>query len=316
MDHLRNFGVSDAHLEHLFRYAKLTFDCGRYRVSADLLRVFDELSTDSEKKFWALWGKLAGEILMVTWDDAHRDLARLQQLIDKREADHLEQLQQRTWLIHWGLFIFFNAHAMHNLVDFLYSQEKILNTIQTNCPHVFRYLTVAMVITSRRNQPKDMIRLKDLVHLLHAEQESYSDPVTDFLTALYIEFDFDTVQQKLEDCKTVLANDFFLVNKTEEFLANARGLVFHCYCQIHRSIDISTLAKQMGMRDVDPEASIVELIRDAGVDAKIDSKQKQVVIGIKPQSICQLVIDKTKSLTNRTTALAAALEQKYKANAE
>jgi translation initiation factor 3 subunit E len=51
--------VTEEHVENLYRYAKLNFDCGRYRDAADFLDIFRALSRDKERKFWALWGHCA-----------------------------------------------------------------------------------------------------------------------------------------------------------------------------------------------------------------------------------------------------------------
>ena len=79
----------------------------------------------------------------------------------------------------------------------------------------------------------------------------YRDPITEFLEALYINFDFDGAQTKLVECESgrplrhsgtrprcackkagvrhgcaVLKNDFFLVACQDEFIENARLFVF------------------------------------------------------------------------------------------
>ena len=46
--------------------------------------------------------------------------------------------------------------------------------------------------------------------VLQQEEYEFSDPVTQFLTCLYVDFDFEGAQQKLAECETVLENDFFL----------------------------------------------------------------------------------------------------------
>jgi len=62
-----------------------------------------------KKKFLALWGKLAAEILIVHFEAAFKDVMALKEVIDSRTGvDHLTQLQQRTWLLHWSLFLLFN----------------------------------------------------------------------------------------------------------------------------------------------------------------------------------------------------------------
>ena len=95
-----------------------------------------------------IWGKLASEILMQNWDAALEDLKRLQQFIDESTfGSSLQLLQQRTWLIHWSLFVFFNHPKGRDLIIelFLY-QKQYLNAIQTTCPWILRYLSTAVII--------------------------------------------------------------------------------------------------------------------------------------------------------------------------
>lgn len=74
----------------------------------------------------------------------------------------LLSLQQRTWLIHWSLFVFFNHPKGRDLIIdmFLYSQ-LYLNAIQTMCPHILRYLTTAVITnkTRRRTVLKDLVKV-------------------------------------------------------------------------------------------------------------------------------------------------------------
>ena len=39
-------------------------------------------------------------------------------------ASPLTQLQQRTWLLHWSLFVFFNHENGNNLLIDMFFQEK------------------------------------------------------------------------------------------------------------------------------------------------------------------------------------------------
>ena len=83
------------------------------------------LATNSERVLSALWGKLAAEILMQNWDAALDDLTRLKDIIDANTfAPLLQQLQQRTWLMHWALFVFFNHDNGRNAIIDLFFQDK------------------------------------------------------------------------------------------------------------------------------------------------------------------------------------------------
>lgn len=50
------------------------------------------------------------QILVANWDGALTLLRELKGCIEFTNAPPLEQLQQRSWLLHWSLFVFFN-HA-------------------------------------------------------------------------------------------------------------------------------------------------------------------------------------------------------------
>ena len=227
-------GVTQESIDALYRYAKFQFDCGNYSGAAEYLAHFRALSNNQEKNFSALWGKLAAEILMQEWDDALQDVLLLKELIDSRtNATPLNTLQQRTWLIHWSLFVFFNLEKGRNSISEMFFQDRYLNAIQTTSPHILRYLATAVIINKRRRNVA-----KDLVKILHQEGNNYKDPITELLECLYLNFDFDGAQQKLVECEELLANDFFLVSCKDEFMDNARLFIFETYCKIHQSVDI------------------------------------------------------------------------------
>merc|ERR1711916_356281 len=184
-------------------------------------------------------------------------------------------------LIHFSLLVFFNhPDGRDGIIDFLF-EDEYLNTIQTSCPHILRYLTTAVVTNKRRRNV-----LKSLVSVLEQERYSYSDPITEFVYSLYV------------------ASDFFLVACQEDFTTNARLFIFETFCRIHQQIDLSVLASKLDMDRDEAEKWIVSLVRNAGIDAKIDSAADLVVMGNQYPSIYAQIIEKTKSLSLRTSVLA------------
>merc|ERR1712134_176979 len=152
---------------------------------------------------------------------------------------------------------------------------------------MLRYLTCAVICNKRRKN-----LLKDLVKVIQQEQYTYSDPVTKFIECLYVEFDFDQAQVQLSECDTAIVGDYFLNGLRDEFLENARVFIFETYCRIHQKIDIGMLAEKLHMENAeDAERWIVNLIRNASLDAKIDSKANHVVMGANHPSIYQSVIE-------------------------
>ncbi len=77
---------------------------------------------------------------------------------------------------------------------------------------------------------------------------------------------------------------------------------------------ISMLAEKLNMTSDEAERWIVNLIRNASLDAKIDSQQGTVVMGSQALSPYQTVIEKTKNLFNRTQGLAHITERKKDTN--
>lgn len=70
------------------------------------------------------------------------------------------------------------------------------------------------------------------------------------------------------------------------------------------------LADKLNMSPKEAERWIVNLIRQAKLDAKIDSQQGHVVMGTQAVSPYQQLIEKTKTLSFRTQMLAINVEKK------
>ena len=83
------------------------------------------LGTNSERNLSALWGILAAHILTLSWEAALEDLMKLKDIIDTNTfTPVLVQLQQRTWLMHWALFVFFNHENGRNAIIDLFLSDR------------------------------------------------------------------------------------------------------------------------------------------------------------------------------------------------
>ncbi|MED6265873.1 Eukaryotic translation initiation factor 3 subunit E [Characodon lateralis] len=191
------------YLDTLYRYAKFQYECGNYSGAAEYLYFFRVLVPSTDRNaLSSLWAKLASEILMQNWEAAMEDLTRLRETIDNNSVSSpLQSLQQRTWLIHWSLFVFFNhPKGRDNIIDLFLYQPQYLNAIQTMCPHILRYLTTA-VITNKDVRKRRQV-LNDLVKVIQQESYTYKDPITEFVECLYVHFDFDSAQKKPRECES------------------------------------------------------------------------------------------------------------------
>uniref|UniRef100_A0ACD5U7V8 Uncharacterized protein n=1 Tax=Avena sativa TaxID=4498 RepID=A0ACD5U7V8_AVESA len=301
-------------IEALYQYAKFQFECGNYSGAADFLYQYRALCTNSERSLSALWGKLAAEILMQNWDVAQEELNRLKEIIDSKNfSSPINQLHSRIWLMHWSLFIFFNHENGKNGIIDLFFQDRYLNAIQTNAPHLLRYLAAAVVVNKRRRN-----MLKELIKVIQQEQQTYKDPITEFLECLHVNYDFDGAQHKLIECEQVILNDPFLGKRIEEgnfitvplrdeFLENARLFIFETYCRIHRCIDIGMLAEKMNMTYDEAELWIMNLVKSSKLDAKIDSVTGNLIMTTNQVNVHEQIIESMRNLNARTYMLAKSL---------
>ena len=249
-----NHGVTQQMVDTLYDFGQFQYNCGDYASASELLYQFRILSTDNDKINLATWGKLACDILCTNWESAVDEITKqLKEAIDTRLFNNpLAQLHHRTWLIHYSLFPFFNYEPGRETLTELFFSPAYINTIQTSCPWVLRYLAAA-VITNRNRPPGKggfvygnyQKQLKDLVRIVRQEQYEYNDPVTAFVKALYVDFDFEQAQKRLTEADEILRSDFFLVATADSFIDAARHLISESYCKIHQRIDIKWVPRDV-----------------------------------------------------------------------
>ena len=296
----------------LYNFGQFQYSYGNYSGAADYLYHFRVLSTDTDLTTSAHWGKLASDILTGRWEVALEELNSLREIIDSRSsalaatsaaADNrpdpaLAQLHSRTWLVHWSLFVYFNYPQGRILLLENFLSPIYLNTIQTSCPWILRYIAVAAILSRKVAggvttgptpiSPRVPNAIRGVVKVIQTEEYQYSDPVTLFLKELYVEFDFEAAQKELSLAEEVVGRDFFLNDFKDEFLDNARYLISEAYCRIHQKINIgyvdssscraaysmffSDLSERLNLSQEEGEKWIVNLIRETkmGADAKID----------------------------------------------
>ncbi|PVF97805.1 eukaryotic translation initiation factor 3, subunit 6 [Serendipita vermifera] len=322
-----HYNLTLEQISALYTFGQFQYTYGNYSGAADYLYHFRILSTDADLNLSAHWGKLACDILSGKWDTALEELNSLRETIDSRVSTAstplptsssepaLSQLQSRTWLIHWSLFVYFNHAQGRTLLLDTFLSPAYLNTIQTSCPWILRYLAVAAIVTRKvasSTSGRARHALKEIVRIIQMEEYQYKDPITQFLKELYIEFDFEAAQKLLSTAEKVIENDFFLTDLRQEFLDNARYLISEAYCRIHQKIDIDDLSTRLNLSQEEGEKWIVNLIRDMrmGADAKIDLEKNIIHINRPPAPLYQTVIEKTRGLAFRTQALGAAMNRR------
>jgi translation initiation factor 3 subunit E len=310
-----HYKMTKEDVDALYKLSKFYFECGQYDVASEQLKYFRLLNTDPAKDMSALWGKLCADIVIASWNEASKDLVQLKEAIETSVSSPspMKQLQQRCWYIHWSLFVHFPRQGgLSVLLDQFLGNERYLNAIQSATPWVFRYLVVASIIS--KTKQKELIKILD--------QETYTDPIVAFFKALYGKYNFEEAEKQLALCEPVLTNDYFINGSAEvkqiktEFLSAGKFAICEAFCTIHSTIDISMMANKLGMNNEEAECWIVNFIRSAKLEAKIDTANNLVKVHPRIPSVYQQSLEKTKILMLRTGVHSAQAAQAEKASAK
>lgn len=311
---LEKHGVTVDTINSVYHLCQLNFSQGQYETASSMLNQFILLSTDNSLNTSAIWGKFACDLLTLNLTPAVDGQQALRDIVDQRGfANPITQLHNRTWIIHWSLFLLRNSSFnKEGLVDLFFSPSYI-STIQASCPWVIRYIAAAVisVYTKNRNNSNNQRRLKDLVRVVGQELYEYQDPITDFIRALYIDYDFTEAQSKLSEAEIILSNDFFLSDMKDAFLESSRHLVSELYCRIHQRIDVKQLSARLNLSPEQGEKWIANLIKDTKMDAKINEFDGTVIMNHPVTSVYQQVIEKTKGLTFRSNQILTQAIHKH-----
>ena len=77
-------------------------------------------------------------------------------------------------------------------------------------------------------------------------------------------------------------------------------MIFETFCRIHQCISIEMLAQKLNMKPTEAERWIVNLIRQAKPDVKIDSQHGHVVMGTQTTSPYQQLIESSRLMIFET----------------
>eukprot|EP00756_Hemistasia_phaeocysticola_P037615 Hpha_TRINITY_DN16706_c1_g7::TRINITY_DN16706_c1_g7_i1::g.78721::m.78721/K03250/EIF3E, INT6; translation initiation factor 3 subunit E len=216
------------------------------------------------------------------------------------------------------------AHKWNSVQEKDRKQTVWLRALQCLCPHLLRYIAAAIIIGMDENgkrRDRDGVavesghikmrtHLKNLIRLVEAEKRYYKDPITEFVEKLCAECDFEGAHQKLQECEAVLEADFFLSKHVQRFLVQGRKMIFENHCKVHSVMDIGMVAAKLNADRDTAERYIVNMIRNASLDAKIDSEANQVILASQGNNIYKQVREKTKVVRDRTDQLIERLQDR------
>jgi translation initiation factor 3 subunit E len=205
---------------------------------------------------------------MADWDHCKEGLKAVKDSFEIRSVNAMDQMRQRSWLMHWGLFVHLNQRdGFDALIDFM-TERNYIQTTENITPWLMRYYVSAVILSPRRK-----FLIKDCLNSINNLSYLYTDPVLQFVQALYDQYDFDAAHLKLKECVVLMNNDFFLRPYVDKFLEESRILMCDVYCTIHRRVDMAVLAKILEVNEDQVEKWVVNMVRCSigGFDSLIDS---------------------------------------------
>lgn len=302
-----NHDITVSTLEDYYKYGKFKYDCGMYADAYVMLGNFLSVAQmQTPSVLGALWGRLACRILQGLlqdkWDESLQDLNAVKEAIENRSIPPVDQLNQRAWLLHWGLFIFLKQPNGADLLFDFFSEKSYLQTLENLCPWLLRYYSCAALLSSKR---RNIMRVA--VEEIQSISYLYSDPFTQLVESLYDRFDLDEAQAYLSKCLEVMKQDFFLHIFEEKFLLEVRVSMCEVHCGLNRRVDMTMLSEKMQLSEDEAEKWMVDMVRGASAldGAKIDSAGKQVIMPVPSKSGYKQIIDRTRELTVRSSILSS-----------
>jgi translation initiation factor 3 subunit E len=183
IEFLANHGLTSDALEKYYKFAKFKFECGVYEEADSMLGNYLSAvqNQQSSSALNAHWGQLACRILLARWEASLQGLNAVKEAIDGRNVVPMDQLRQRAWVLHWGLFVHINQRdGADALVDF-FSEKAYLQTLENLCPWLLRYYAAFVILSPNRRRTQ----LREVLQEIHSMSYQYSDPITEFLESLY-----------------------------------------------------------------------------------------------------------------------------------
>ena len=177
--------------------------------------LISEQGTQVEFILQIFWGLLCCEILLQREKTTveKTTLNKIKEFIEKLISDqthtHQENMSHRAWLIHQILvYSFTNSHPEF-FGDLLSNKSSLgqsfLNILQIKCQYLLRYLIASLLIN------KDYDSLLEIVAPITSQEKGkYSDPFTQFIDALYEDFDFVKAKSLIKEIAAAAQEDLLL----------------------------------------------------------------------------------------------------------
>ncbi|CDW72405.1 UNKNOWN [Stylonychia lemnae] len=277
-------GIQLQDCKKLFAYAKLQYEAGEYKSAEKYLFHLKEILTQEQQTqiefvLQVFWGLLSSEILLQREKQTveNTTLRKLKEFIEKLQQEQVhsyqESMSHKAWLLHQILVYSFSNNYTDLFADILTNRAVygtvFLNIIQIKSQYLLRYLVASLLLKREVDE-----LLETALPIILQEKDQYSDVFTEFIEALYEDFDFDRAQSLVQKIAEEAQNDLLLKNFATQLQNQAGLLVYEVKSQIYKSVDLSQLAADTGKDHTEALHLLEENMKEEGFSVDVTPDQK------------------------------------------
>lgn len=206
-----------------------------------------EQHSQTEFLLQIFWGLLSSEILVQREKETleFTTLKKMKEFIEKLLQDQVhsyqENMNHKAWILHQVLIYSFTNTSKSNSVS-LFGQiladktpigQGYLNIVQIKCQYLLRYFISSLLLSGNCEALADTV-----LPVLQQEKSKYSDVFTQFIEALYDQFDFPAALALAKELGKAAQEDLLLKGFAADLQAEAILLVFQVKAKLYRTVDI------------------------------------------------------------------------------
>lgn len=296
---LAEYSLTREDVNRSYATAQFVMNCGDHATALDLIAFYIAQITATpcvdlfkDRSANLLWGRLACELLIGA-EDSTSTIRELEDYIALAEktVPAGQVLQERTWLVHYGLFIL-NQKNGEEFFFRTFFHKEYLAIIEINAPWLLRYFVVILLKQGRSARTN----LSRVVEILERCADSLEDPILLFSYNLIVRMDFVQAAKELARCEDVFASDYFLtalgVEVEQTFMEEARLLVLDFVFNMHQQISLLFLAQIVSMEVTDCKEWMKRIISKGIVEMEIDEAEECVMMSTAVPSVYEQLTSK------------------------
>ena len=142
--------------------------------------------------------------------------------------------------------------------------------------------------TLQKNRTFDLVRL---IETIKRKIIKHDDAFSSFLTALYIDYNFEEAAEKIESVRKQAQEDCLIAPLCDRLIENCHYLYYKVYCKVFDRVDLKKIANSLGKSVDEAELWALKLIRSLDIEAKIDSVSQVLISAREKENINEKYVD-------------------------